>query len=290
MFDLFGDSVPVPLAHISLPEIETPAVTKHQWEKELLGVAFSGGNPLQELALVSDTETIVFASQIGVDMVGKKIVLAGQVSGAIQRQTRDQRPFTIATLALLDGAVEVFVWEDRLAQTQGLWEEGTLVTVVGSVKARGDRVSVTCLSAERYVVPEGEGGGEGREGADASPRETAPAAVVSPSIPSPVVESNGGVPARTPRDGVRPQTPSEKPRRLTLRIRETDRPTDDHQVLESLSRVLLEYRGDDNVSLEIATNGRLVTLEWPLVNVNICPPLEQGLRDVLGSGGQVLVE
>ena len=42
--------------------------------------------------------------------------------------------------------------------------------------------------------------------------------------------------------------------------------------------------------LEIASNGLLVTLEWPLVRVNASPELEDQLRRILGEAGGVTLE
>ncbi len=53
---------------------------------------------------------------------------------------------------------------------------------------------------------------------------------------------------------------------------------------------MLELRGGDEVSLEIATDGRIVTLEWPPVQVDACAELEQRLNDVLGESGRISIE
>ena len=74
-----------------------------------------------------------------------------------------------------------------------------------------------------------------------------------------------------------------------MRIQETDRPSDDQMLLEDMRRVLLDYRGEDEVELEIATDGRIVTMGWPLVRVNACSELEHRLRDLLGQAGTVSV-
>jgi hypothetical protein len=56
-----------------------------------------------------------------------------------------------------------------------------------------------------------------------------------------------------------------------------------------MRRVLLDYRGEDEIELEIATDGRIVTMEWPLVRVNVCSELERRLRELLGQAGTVSV-
>ena len=80
------------------------------------------------------------------------------------------------------------------------------------------------------------------------------------------------------------------PRRLNLRIRESENANDDRALLEDVSKLLLEYLGDDEVNLEIATEGRIVTLDWALVRVDASPDLERQLGDLLGPSGRVSVE
>ena len=136
------------------------------------------------------------------------------------------------------------------------------------------------------------------------PSSSSTAAMVSPlsrwtspcSVRTPDTERAEELPVAKPRqsdaDDGRRTAATEPPvvRRLSLRIRESDRPTDDRRLLDDVKRLLLEYGGEDEVRLEIASNGLLVTLEWPLVRVNASPELEDQLRQVLGEAGGVTLE
>ena len=42
--------------------------------------------------------------------------------------------------------------------------------------------------------------------------------------------------------------------------------------------------------MEVATDGRIVTLEWPLVKVRICPDLEAELTSLMGGSGRFRVK
>ena len=298
MFDMFGESVSTPLTDISLPDVRASAGERRRWEMELMGVAFSGDSLLHEIAKDSDSEAIVVRSQIGPEMAGKKVVVVGQVASAIHRFTREQKPYTMASLAMLDGTIDVFIWEDRQAATRDLWQEGTLVTVAGSVRARDDRVSITCLSAGPYSV-EGDEQGAGDSddpAAVARAPEVVPVgaqaiATAGPAPPPPgnAGQSLGGAAGDSSAARPPPAGPAAA-RRLMLRLRETDRPDDDRRLLDDARRMLLEFRGEDEVSLEVSIDGQVVTLEWPILKVRICEELEQGLRQVLGSGGRIAVE
>ena len=77
MFDLFGESVPTPLAAISLSDVQTSSGERRAWEKELLGVALSGNSLLHQLANEVDSKTIMTRSQVTPEMAGQKVVLVG---------------------------------------------------------------------------------------------------------------------------------------------------------------------------------------------------------------------
>ena len=304
MFDLFGDSVPVPLSHIEVPEIETPAAEKRTWELELLGVDLTANGSLRNVLPDSGSDAIVSKAQIGPDMDKRKIVLVGQVMSVTERLTRNDRPYTIAQLQLQQGEIDVFVWENVLSATRGLWTEGALVTVTGEVRARGDRTSISCESASRYEIP---GTAEAEEDQDLPPAPapapataTAPAAVVPPAptapVPAPAVPAAPTAPTPTPPTAAAEVAASgnggagDTPRHLAVRLQESDAPSDDARLLDDIVRLLLEYRGDDSVVMEVATDGRIVTLEWPLIKVKICPDLEAELTSLMGGSGRFRVK
>ena len=293
MFDLFGESVPTPLAHISIPEIVTPDSEQAAWEKELLGVCLSGKSAVNELFGDAGPEDVVSRDQIVPEMAGSKIVLRGQVSRVMQRFTREQKPFVIATIVLISGEVDLFVWENRLPETEGLWEVGSLVIVQGTVRARGEgQISISCEAATRYTVESRD-----EEGDDAERPEAASAAAGVPAATPdtrPPAERNGDRAASVAREAAaEPRSSNGGPangRRITVRINESGERQADNQVLEDVKQLLLESQGSDSVGLEIAVEGRIVSLDWTPVRVKISPELEQSLRDVLGPVGQVLVE
>ena len=292
MFDLFGETVATPLTNIAIPDVKTSVRDRRDWEMQLLSVAFTGADALNNLAYDTGSDNIVFRSQIEPELNGKKIVLVGQVSGASDRFTRDQKPYAIATIALLDGEIDVFVWQEVLEKTRDLWQVGSMVTVGGTIRARDDRVSISCLSAELYKVPDGDERAAGDAEARPPNGERSAATADSPSA-SALSPTTPALQAPSPAPVATAATPAtqevQTPRQLTLRMQETDQPVDDKQLLEDVSKLLLEFPGDDEVSLEIKSNGSVVTLDWPLASVSICVELEQGLRQLLNGAGQVSI-
>ena len=176
MFDLFGESVPTPLAKIELPDSQATDREKDEWERELMGVSLSSMGALGSLIASADSEHVVFKSEIEPGLAGSKISLVGQIATVTQRFTRNNKPFLIANLALMDGQIEVFVWDDQIQRTEGLWIEGQIVTVVGTVRVREDQLSISCIAAEEFLPDS--------EAAEAAQRQSTPTPVSDP-VPEP---------------------------------------------------------------------------------------------------------
>ena len=89
-------------------------------------------------------------------LVDGPVVVDGQVA-ATRRQTRDDKPFVIVTLELMDGSIDVFVWQNRLRDTEHLWTAGTLVLVSGGVRVLvfppelADSDSYTYMYVQMYM-------------------------------------------------------------------------------------------------------------------------------------------
>ena len=296
MFEQMGDSVPAQLTSIEIPDLGTPEGDKSLWERELLGVSLSSSHMLDMAVNRAGSKAIGFLSDLDTTMGGKKLTLVGQVSDVVERFTREQKPFTIASLALLDGAIEVFVWEDVLQQTEGLWQGGKLVEVTGTLRVREDQMSVSCLSAIEFRVPDASDEVEVRapqiQADDAGEAEELEDGAI---LVTEAAEStrNPGTAGRPVANGASGQAPAAingaGSYRLNLRIRETDEPDTDKFLLEDVKRLLLEYQGQDEVVLEIAAKGRVITMEWTMVRVSASPELESRLQELLGDSGRVSV-
>lgn len=273
MFDLFGESVPTPLASIEFPEGTTSDSEKKGWEMELLGVQFSGSKRLSIASSGGASNGVMSRGQITAAMSGSKVTLTGQIASTTERSTKTGKPYLIATLALLDGEIDVFVWENVMTETPGLWEAGSAVVIIGTVRARDDRVSISCLTVMPYRVP-------GEEPSPATSVTQPPAPVATNGAPN--GSWTNGATVATNGNGAH--------RRLRLRMRETGNNMDDRRLLEDISRLLLDHQGDDEVSLEIASDGYVFTMDWAVVRVRITPELESMLGDALRDAASFVVE
>ena len=138
-------------------EEEVSTQQKLVWERELLGVYFS--QPLHSLAGELSPKGTVSCGEINMDMVGQTVMVTGIVVSVRQAYTRDKRPFIVASVEDPDASIEVIAWPRVYESTQGLWQEGNMLTVRGIVKVRDGELKLNCedvtlLPARQEVLKE----------------------------------------------------------------------------------------------------------------------------------------
>jgi DNA polymerase-3 subunit alpha len=145
MFDLWGQSSPTPRVGYQQVEEEVSAKQKLLWERELLGVYFS--QPLDFLAREPSSPGVISCGEINMDMVDETVTVRGMVVSVRQAHTKDNRPFVVASIEDLDASVEVIAWPRLYESTQGLWQEGNILSIKGVVKVRDGEVQLNCQEA-----------------------------------------------------------------------------------------------------------------------------------------------
>jgi DNA polymerase-3 subunit alpha len=149
MFDLWGESVPLPLPNLELKAVDISPKEKLAWEKELLGVYLSE-HPFHQATSELESNTTALCGQIDAEMVGQVVSVAGMVTSVRKLLTKGRRPFVTVALEDLVGDIEVICWPELYQQTEGLWVEGNILLVQGKVKARGERIQLVCEQVHKY--------------------------------------------------------------------------------------------------------------------------------------------
>ena len=146
MFDGFlGPSSPTPRTGYQQAEEEVSIKQKLMWERELLGVYFS--QPLDFFDRESSSPGVISCGEINMDMVDETVTITGMVVAVRQAHTRDNHPFVVASIEDLDASIEVIAWPRLYESTQGLWQEGNILTIKGLVKVRDGEVQLNCQEA-----------------------------------------------------------------------------------------------------------------------------------------------
>ncbi len=145
MFDLWGQSCPT--TKVSYPQGDEDVSVKQKliWERELLGVYFS--QPLDFLSKETSSPGTVSCGEINRDMVEETVTVSGMVVSVRQAHTKDNRPFVVASIEDLDASIEVIAWPRLYVSTQGIWQEGNILSINGVVKLRDGEVQLNCQDA-----------------------------------------------------------------------------------------------------------------------------------------------
>jgi DNA polymerase-3 subunit alpha len=81
------------------------------------------------------------------DMVDETVTVRGMVVSVRQAHTKDNRSFVVASIEDLDASIEVIAWPRLYENTQGIWQEGNILSINGVVKIRDGEVQLNCQEA-----------------------------------------------------------------------------------------------------------------------------------------------
>jgi len=257
MFDLWGEAMPVPVPSLDLQTVDTSIRERLVWERELMGVYFSE-HPFSSFAAKITSENTILCGQVDAELAGQNVVVAGMAASVRHLLTRDGRPFASTVLEDLDGRIEVMVWPKVYATTKDLWQEGNILVVEGKIKLRDDQLQLNCDYVRRYQ-PEAAKGEE---------------VVTSQAGEMPVVAEETAAPAT-----------SAESRRLVISITQTSDEGSDIAYLHKLINTLRDFPGEDEISLRVTNEEKVVNLKLFNMSVNYCPELYQRLVELVGEDG-----
>ncbi len=255
MFDLWGDTVDVPIPNLTMMDADVSTKEKLGWEKELLGVYLSE-HPFSPYIAKAVEENTTLCGKVDAEMEGQIIAVAGMVDSVRNLVTRDGQPSASVVLEDLDGKLDVIVWPRVYSATQDYWQEGNILLVDGKVRLRGDRVQLVCEHVRYYKIEE--------------EKEGVALASSSKKIVTPVIEAgkNGKLTPET--------------RKLIIRLKQTSDKRGDITRLHKINNILRDYPGCDEANLIIDNGKKVFQLRLSAMQVDYCPQLYQRLVEVIG--------
>ncbi len=252
MFDLWGETMPVPMPSLDMVAADASIKEKLGWEKELLGIYLSE-HPFSPFASQAASENTTLCGQVDAEMEGQTVGVAGMVASVRNLFTRDGQPSASVVLEDLDGKLEAMVWPRVYTVTKDLWQEGNMLLVEGRVRLRGDRVQLVCEHVRRYQLEEAKAEGM-----------TAPQ------------------PGEAPLAAEETKTAPSQSRRLLISISQTGDEAGDIANLHKIIDTLREFPGRDGVGLAVDNETKVFKLELSNIHVNYCPELHQRLVELIG--------
>jgi DNA polymerase-3 subunit alpha len=266
MFDLWGQQVDAPVSPLELAEAEVPVKEKLAWEKELMGVYLSE-HPFSAFADKIAAENTILCGQIDSEMVGQTVLVAGMVASVTHLVTKQQKSFVKATLEDLDGSIEVMVWADVYSGTTELWEEGSIVLVEGKVGMRDDGIQLSCKKVSRY------------QPGQPKPEKTTVTAVKNGNAAEMKIVTNGN--SYKPEEKPAPK----KRHKLIITINDSGDSERDANCLRRVVYTMKEFPGQDEVSLRIPSEGKIVKLKIANLYTDYTVELHQRITELVGEAG-----
>lgn len=130
LFSSLGASDSAPQIRLA---IAPPATSdeKLRWEKELLGLYITE-HPFSDFRKIL-AETVVPLNNIPQELVNKEVVLGGVITTIKKILTRRNEVMLFVKLEDGLGNLEIIVFPNLLAETNGLWQEGRLILCQGTL-------------------------------------------------------------------------------------------------------------------------------------------------------------
>ena len=296
MFDMLGEAEGASLAAIDIPISSTSDHEKRMWEVELMGMSLSSSDHLANVMSKMKDDVQIMLSQLESNGKKGRSTIGGQVSTIVDRFTRDNKPFKVITLELLDGSLEAVVWEDALKKSPDIWDPGKIVTVTGTIRERDGDITISVQEGSEVDLDKVLNSGNVNEIEQEKQTQTSDKVLVSPETNGTVMNGNGkhngNGHASHINDVVKGKPISEvaHKKKLVLFMKETEHPQHDKMLLDDVKRLLLGSSGSDEVGLEIESQGSLVVMDWKPVKVDASEELQENLKNTLGDYGGVSVQ
>ena len=297
MFDMFGESVQAPLTEIEIEEGYTTDTQKGEWELELLGVNLSSKDALALIAANADSTTVVSRDLIQQNMNNQNIKIAGQIQSVSFRNTRNGKAFAIVNVGLLNGAVEVFVWEELLVTTREILKDAKPILVSGVVKDRGEeQVTISASEIIEFILSDVPLNSLDKPVQNLEPNLFSNDEIegnmvevknVDHKKPGPISKNGSNVNMNQEIENSTEQDSQSLNKRLLITIIESKKVETDRVLLNNLIRELLEHNGKDDVEMEVKTPTSVVKLAWPLIKVKATTELAEYVAEMLGDSGYV---
>ncbi|MEC7920849.1 MAG: DNA polymerase III subunit alpha [Chloroflexota bacterium] len=283
MFDLFGDEVKVPL-NLNLIEAEVDYKERMFWERDLLGTVLSE-NPINKKIETYSNSHIVLAGQLNSERANAQVKVIGQVISTTKRTTRAKEMFLICQLGLLDNAIELVIWPDKMEGSQDLWENGTYLELSVKTNLRngstnlifedGKRLEFENNELEKFVSKETIDLNKDKElfyKQEEEPKE-------DPFVEKEIIES-------LPNEVIEPSTSGN----LHLEFIGSKNLIEDKYKFEDIMKILLENRSEEqkeNVLIKIIYDEKSIELELPIC-VNVTEELNSKLDSIIGQNNVII--
>jgi len=271
MFDMFGDAESSAPAGIVLPDVAPlPVKERLNWEKELVGFYVSE-HPLNQIAADLRDMVSCFCGEIGEEMDGQNVTIAGVINWVRPHVTRKGDPMAFAHLEDIQGGIEVVVFPRVYEATRDLWQEDKILIVRGRIDAERGAPKLLCESAQDYLLI-------ARPVQEEAPEHPRTASVVREGGAAQVYEEGERAGDNGKRAGMR----EPNPRHVSIILERTGDQRRDIERAGQVYSLLQRYQGRDRFTLYVVNGHSRVQIDFPNATTAFTPDLAQSLIAMLG--------
>ena len=267
MFDLFGEEVETPVNFIEIHETSTDNSQKMFWEQEVMGVSFTENPNHKKMMRIKqiNEEIIVSLQQIETVDINRQHTFIAEVKSYEKRTSRKGSEFMIVKLELVDGSIDLMVWQNKLSEVD-IWVHSPIAKIKGKINNRNGENSIWYDSAEIFSF-------EDQTNLHNNLKSQTPIITKEEYKPkmkkenSPLEEiTNGNI---------------NEIREIIITL-DTQKHSSNKHLMDDITRILLDNEGNIPVSIVVKNNSEKIKLNLPFANVNTSKSFEEKLDSIVG--------
>jgi len=268
MFDLFGDEVETPTTDLELTNIKTEDTQKMHWEKEVLGISFTENPNHKEMLRIKEINEDMVVSMNQLDNVDQKKpqTIIAEVRSYEKRVSRKGSEFMIVKLELIDGVIDLMVWQNKLEDVDK-WLHSPIAKISGKINNRNGDASIWYDNGEIFSFDE-----------EIIPKKTTQENLIK-SEPIITIEDKQKEEKTIIEEFAKEDLNYIKEVIITL---DDQKHSQNKHLMDDITRILLDNEGQIPVSIVVKNNNEKVKLSLPFANVDASKSLEEKLDNIIG--------
>ena len=268
MFDLFGDEVETPTTDLELTNIKTEDTQKMHWEKEVLGISFTENPNHKEMLRIKEINEDMVVSMNQLDNIDQKKpqTIIAEVRSYEKRVSRKGSEFMIVKLELIDGVIDLMVWQNKLEDVDK-WLHSPIAKISGKINNRNGDASIWYDNGEIFSFDE-----------EIIPKKTTQENLIK-SEPIITIEDKQKEEKTIIEEFAKEDINYIKEVIITL---DDQKHSQNKHLMDDITRILLDNEGKIPVSIVVKNNNEKVKLSLPFANVDASKSLEEKLDNIIG--------
>ena len=267
MFDLFGEEVETPVNFIEIHETNTDNSQKMFWEQEVMGVSFTENPNHKKMMRIKqiNEEIIVSLQQIERVDINRQHTFIAEVKSYEKRTSRKGSEFMIVKLELVDGSIDLMVWQNKLSEVD-IWVHNPLAKIKGKINNRNGENSIWYDSAEIFSFQD-------QSNLQNNLKSQTPI-ITKEEYKLKMKNEN------SPIEEIAKENVNEI-REIIITL-DTQKHSSNKHLMDDITRILLDNEGKIPVSIVVKNNSEKIKLNLPFANVNNSKSFEEKLDSIVG--------